>query len=81
ETYPSNRWRKYLSNVWRSEGSSPVRMRFAQYLCRRWNGDHVNDLTNVTVYYYKQPTRLGGDEPIRRERIVEYDCFEGAYGN
>ncbi|MDY6764810.1 MAG: HTTM domain-containing protein, partial [Halobacteria archaeon] len=71
--YPTARWRKYLVALWRYD--SPHRRYFADYLCRRWNGQHQTKLLNVTVYYMEQPTRINNEtEPINRVVLEEHQC-------
>ncbi|MFC6826112.1 hypothetical protein [Halopelagius fulvigenes] len=75
--YPSARWRKYLVGA-RSAGSENLRRAFGDFLCRRWNGSHADELTNVTVYYVEQPTRFDGPEPTRRVELAHRTCPTGA---
>jgi len=70
-TYPTHRWRKYLTGLWRS--GSVDRQLFADYLCGRYD-DAWPHLTNVSVYYVEQPTRLDGPEPTERVRLATQDC-------
>ncbi|MDY6764980.1 MAG: HTTM domain-containing protein, partial [Halobacteria archaeon] len=76
QKFPNQRWLVYLVDLTREEYSE-LRPYFAQYLCRRWNSEHGDQdkLTEVTVYYMKQPTRLNGPEPIQRENLGTYSCF------
>lgn len=76
EMYPSARWRKYLVGV-RYSGSERLERGVAGYFCRRWNATHEDDLTNVTVYYVEQPTRLDGPEPTRRVELTDRNCSTG----
>lgn len=72
-TYPSARWRKYVTRLWRYE--SAHRDLFAAYLCDRWNRQHDVRLENVTAVYVEEPVRLDGD-PGRTNRVVlaAQDC-------
>ncbi|WP_232701627.1 HTTM domain-containing protein [Halobacterium wangiae] len=72
-TYPSARWRKYLTNVHRSN-SPELSSQFAGYLCERWDARHDSALRNVSVYAVLQPTRLDGPEPTRRVELAERNC-------
>ncbi|SEO28672.1 Vitamin K-dependent gamma-carboxylase [Halogranum amylolyticum] len=75
-TYPSARWRKYLQDV-RWGGDTRLRRGFADYLCHRWNSDHEDELTSLTVGYVQQPTRLDGPEPTKRVELLEHQCPAG----
>lgn len=73
ESYPSARWRKYLTNL--EEADSPaLSSRFAGYLCERWDDRRESTLRNVSVYAMFQPTRLDGPEPTRRVHLAEQSC-------
>jgi len=77
-SYPSARWRKYVTNVAGTD-SQAVREGFAAYLCDRSPAGlraGATDVTNVTVYSVEQPTRLGGSgaEPTRRVALATADC-------
>jgi len=65
-TYPSDRWRKYLANVYRGDARAAD---FARALCRR-----APDLASVEVVYVAEPTRLGAPEPTRRENLSRVRC-------
>ena len=49
DTYPSNRWRKYLQSV-RGEGGEPYRASLASHLCTRWNRNHATDIERIAIY-------------------------------
>ena len=72
DAFPTARWRKYVANIWRSDDT--LNRGFAGYLCGRWNASHENDLTNVTLYYVTEPTRLDGPEPTDRVKLSEHSC-------
>ena len=72
-TYPTARWRKYLTNLrWRDHDG--LRRGFASYLCGRWNDDHQDRLVAVELYVVEQPTRFDGPEPTERVLLAAYDC-------
>lgn len=73
QSYPNDRWRKYLKNVRWSEYPSQRRA-FAGYLCDRWNRNHDDELVRLSVVYVAQPTRFDGPEPTRRVQIGNYSC-------
>ncbi|WP_254662821.1 hypothetical protein [Haladaptatus sp. W1] len=71
--FPSHRWLVYLLDLQR-RGYETLRPAFAKYVCQRWNETHDDDLTNVSVYYVQQPTRLEGPEPTERVEITNRSC-------
>ncbi|MFC4549546.1 MULTISPECIES: HTTM domain-containing protein [Halorussus] len=74
-SYPTARWRKYLTNVRRSEYAAQRRS-FAGFLCERWNRNRDDELTRLAVYFVAQPTRLDGPEPTRRVELGRYSCSD-----
>jgi len=58
-TYPSARWRKYLTNL-QGADAPELSSQFAGYLCERWDARNDATLRNVSVYAVLQPTRLDG---------------------
>ncbi|OTF03384.1 HTTM domain-containing protein [Halorubrum sp. SD612] len=79
ETYPTARWRKYLSNV-ESGANEDHRSYLANYLCEEWNRTHATDVENVTVYqlYERTDPYNGTVSADGRFGLVEYDC-SGAF--
>jgi hypothetical protein len=74
DTYPTSRWRKYLSNVQyaRDEGHPSY---LANYLCNRWNERHETDVEEVTVYYmYERTDPYEGTTSGDEVELQEYDC-------
>lgn len=72
-TYPSSRWRKYVTNVAGADDQS-VPDGLSRYLCERSPVGRTAAVRNVTVYSVEQPTRLGGDEPVRRVPLASTNC-------
>ncbi|PSQ54744.1 HTTM domain-containing protein [Halobacteriales archaeon SW_8_68_21] len=74
-TYPSARWRKYLSNVY-SGGNEKHRSYLAHYLCAEWNRTHATGVENVTVYqlYERTDPYNGSVQAANEFEMVEYDC-------
>jgi len=74
-TYPSARWRKYLSNVY-SGGNEKHRSYLAHYLCAEWNRTHATGVENVTVYqlYERTDPYNGSVQAANEFGMVEYDC-------
>ena len=66
-TYPTDRWRKYLANVYRGDADAAD---FAGALCRRWDGD----LASLSVVYVVEQTRFGAEEEPVRENLGHYRC-------
>ena len=73
DSFPSHGWLVYLLDLQRP-GNEALRPHFADYLCRRWNENHEDDLTAVRVYYVEQPTRLDGPDPTNRVELGRYSC-------
>lgn len=69
--YPTARWRKYITRL--RAGDADTRA-FADALCTRWAQTHEQSLTQVSIVYLAQPTRLDGPEPIRRRHLLTVDC-------
>lgn len=74
DTYPTARWRKYLSNVW-SGGNTNHRSYLGAYLCNRWNGQHETEVDTLTIYYMSQSSQPYNEtEPITRHELHTHDC-------
>ncbi len=74
KTYPTARWRKYLSNVWSADNENH-REYFGDYLCDRWNRQHETDVENLTLYYMRQPSEPYNEtEPIYDVELREHEC-------
>lgn len=73
DAYPTIRWLEYLFELQRG-AYAHYRPYFADYLCRRWNATHRNDLVTVSIYYVREHTRLHGSDPTRRVKLLEYAC-------
>lgn len=74
-TYPSVRWRKYLTAVW-WHGGDRLRHATAAGLCERWDRRHDERLATVSLVVTREPTRLDGSERERltTRRLVTHDC-------
>ena len=74
-TYPTSRWRKYLSNVYSTDNENH-RSYFANYLCDDWNRTHETAAENVTVYQmYERADPINGTVEAENEvKLIEYDC-------
>jgi hypothetical protein len=73
ETFPSARWRKYITTLWRDDGDT-LNRGFAGYLCERWNATHDDGLRNVSLYYVTEETRFGEPEPTERVNLSSHSC-------
>ena len=74
-TYPTSRWRKYLSNVYSTDNENH-RSYLANYLCEDWNRTHETAVENVTVYqmYERADPTNGTVEAENEVKLIEYDC-------
>jgi hypothetical protein len=74
-TYPTSRWRKYLTNVY-SADNEKHRSYLANYLCEDWNRTHEVGVENVTVYqlYERTDPYNGTVEAGGEVELIEYDC-------
>lgn len=74
-TYPSSRWRKYLSNVY-SGDNQKHRSYLAHHLCAEWNRTHPTGVENVTVYqlYERTDPYNGSVQAANEFEMIEYDC-------
>lgn len=75
DTYPTGRWRKYLSNV-QSADNEKHESYLANYLCERWNSQHRTDVSTVKIYYmYDRVDPYTGERDVGGEvELLEYDC-------
>lgn len=70
-TYPTTRWRKYLTEVRRDP---LVRRYFADYLCR-WGEDRYGErVETVDIEYVTESVRFEGPTPTERRRLGRYRC-------
>ncbi|AZQ14006.1 HTTM domain-containing protein [Halorubrum sp. PV6] len=74
-TYPSARWRKYLSNVY-SADNEKHRSYFANYLCDDWNRTHDTSVEQLTVTQSYERTIPSNDtvEAANEFDLITYDC-------
>lgn len=70
DTYPSNRWRKYLQKV-RGDDATAYRTALAEYLCTRWNRDHAIEIERVAIYSgYERTDPFTGESHASGGRYV-----------
>ena len=77
-TYPNQRWRKYMMNLWLAENSN-YRLPFGQYLSRKWNpnGRGPEELTGFDIVYMLEITNPDGTEQLPEKKVVwTHWCFE-----
>jgi hypothetical protein len=77
-TYPNQRWRKYMMNLWLAENSK-YRLPYGQYLCRKWNpkGRGPEELTGFDLIYMLEVTNPDGTEQVPEKKVVwNHWCFE-----
>jgi hypothetical protein len=69
-TYPNERWRKYLMNLWTKDNVAH-RPLYARYLLRQWNARHKGQLAieSVDVYFMLKRTRPDYQES-RPEKVL-----------
>ncbi|WP_435073226.1 HTTM domain-containing protein [Halorubrum sp. HHNYT27] len=74
-TYPTSRWRKYLTNVYSADNENH-RSYLANYLCEEWNRTHEVGVETVTVYqlYERTDPYNGTVEAEGTVELIEYDC-------
>jgi hypothetical protein len=73
-TYPTARWRKYLSNV-RTAEEPTYRTSLARYLCDRWKREHDTRLETVSVYDLADRSGPGEDTTaIRKTELATVEC-------
>lgn len=75
DTYPSNRWRKYLQSV-RGDEDGTFRTAFAEYLCTRWNQNHATDIETVAIYTgYERTDPFSGEVQASGGRyLYRHEC-------
>ena len=60
-----------------SAGTEPLRLRYAEWLCSRWNAAHEGDerLEEVELNFMQERTRPPGVTPeVVRRRLLEHRC-------
>jgi hypothetical protein len=70
-SYPSSRWRKYVSNLRGAQGSS-LAGGFADYLCTRPGS--ADTMVSVSVYVVEQPVRATGSDSTERVELATTSC-------
>lgn len=76
-TYPNQRWRKYMMNLWLAKYSDQ-RLYYGRYLCRKWNATHAGADTLMTfkIYFMKEKTLADGVADPEKNHLWSHHCFE-----
>jgi hypothetical protein len=73
-TYPSARWRKYLSRV-RYADNTNHRSYLANYLCERWNRRHDTSVETVSLWGLDELVEpYNGTTSSNHVKLIEYEC-------
>ncbi len=76
--YPTQRWRKYLMNLWLARYQQ-YRLPFGRWLCRSRNEGVAENKQLVTfkIHYVEEATiPAGGVHPVRVHQIWDHNCFK-----
>jgi hypothetical protein len=77
-SYRSERWRKYLMNLW-DVRNSRYRLHYARYLARLWNRDHYGpeELCTFEICYMRQDSQRGFKPTLQPKKVViwRHWCF------
>ncbi|MGD1807523.1 HTTM domain-containing protein [Dapis sp. BLCC M126] len=77
-TYPDERWRKYMMNIW-LKGYAAYRLYYGQYLCRDWNSKHQGEeqLDTFEIYFMLEKTLPNYQTPeVEKVMIHRHYCFK-----
>ncbi|HBL13133.1 MAG TPA: hypothetical protein DD379_17395 [Cyanobacteria bacterium UBA11162] len=77
-TYPNERWRKYMMNLW-SKKNEKHRLYYGRYLCRNWNSKHKGSkqLKNFKIYFMLEKTLPNYQPPdVKKVMIWKHNCFK-----
>jgi len=81
ETFPDQRWRKYIRNIYKKRYKK-LRVYWGKQLCRDWNRDHTGDqrLEKLQLYFIRETTPAPelANEPIELDRVKlwSHSCFK-----
>lgn len=77
-TYPNQRWRKYMMNLWAADHQK-YRLPYGRYLSRLWNrnGRGPREVSQFKIYFMLERTNLDGTEE-KPEKVMTWQhwCFE-----
>ncbi len=77
-TYPNERWRKYMMNIW-SKRHAAHRLYYGKYLCRDWNSKHQGQeqLDTFEIYFMLEKTLPNYQTPeVEKVMIHRHYCFK-----
>jgi hypothetical protein len=80
--YPSQRWRKYMRNIWLKKYKS-LRLYYGKHVCRQWNAEHQGRerLKSFKMIYMKEITPKPGEsgrvDPVQ---VWNHNCFGRSTG-
>lgn len=77
-TFPNERWRKYMMNLWMADNSR-YRLPLGQYLTRKFNSKArgPREVVEFKIYYMKEVTNPDGSEqPPEKVMIWHHWCFD-----
>ena len=81
ETFPDQRWRKYVRNIYK-KNYKELRLYWGKQLCRDWNREHAGDqrLETLQIYFIRErtPPPDQSEEPfdLERVKIWSHTCFK-----
>ena len=75
-TYQNNRWRKYLSSIYKSKNRD-LRFYYGEYLCREWNNAHSGpeQLETFKIYFMEESTPHPEQSLVVKNQLIwSQDC-------
>jgi hypothetical protein len=73
--YPTQRWRKYMMNLWFKK-LSPYRKPFTAYLCQEWNKTHTGLEQLHTIHMYYMLEKTGENFEVKKPKKVLLHTLE-----
>jgi hypothetical protein len=76
--YPSQRWRKYMINLWLSENKEH-RLYYGRYLCRKWEQEHgeKDKLQTFQIHYMREDSLPNyAVAPVEDVIIWNHWCYD-----
>jgi len=78
KTFPNDRWRKYLMNLWLKQFEDH-RLHYGRFLCREWNASHYGDeqVDKFDIYYMLEETPPPGESMLELKSALlhQHNCF------
>lgn len=81
ETYPNQRWRKYMMNL-RKKKKKDHRLYFGKFVCRDWNRHHrgKEKLETFQIYFMEErttdPVFKKSTLPVEKKKLWGHRCFK-----